>query len=139
MSEKECVHEFLTPMPDGYSYCHKCKASNRLTASHSPLPWEVESGGFRMPVIFIKGDDGENFIATGVEEQDGQQVKADFLFIVKCVNNHARLVEALESTLKDAQAAIDTLDGQEALVRCADIRGRLGEVLAALKDAGGKE
>lgn len=74
---------------------------------HSPLPWGLgDLGG----VVVA----GENAIANCYVGRDTDNEEANAAFIVRCVNSHEALVEALRESRKHVAAsaeAIHLLDG----------------------------
>ena len=71
-------------------------------SEHTPIPWEAAKGGFNR-------DDGERiwgtiennkWIVAEIEQEPcGGDPESNAALIVRCVNSHDALVEALESML----------------------------------------
>lgn len=59
---------------------------------HSPLPWRVRECGC--------GQDCRSVILEGVLQSDGRYSKEDGEFIVRAVNSHYELIDALEGILE---------------------------------------
>lgn len=85
-------------------------------SKHTPAPWRVEKFYMKDPIV-ITSHNGDICLSSQSDDMDDV---ANAEHIVRCVNSHDALVEAL----KDAMEQLEFMDG-------GDIRG----IYQALKDA----
>jgi hypothetical protein len=73
-----------------------------MTPTHTPTPWRVVpttvkgAGTKRRDIVTDSGEFSPAFVAGDVDEHDAE-------LIVRAVNSHAALVEALRDMLNDAE------------------------------------
>lgn len=100
------------------------------TIQHSPLPWFTQDGGLnvfsprsatnqRVPAVARCGN------THGIGDA-GETDKANAAMIVKAVNNHQALVDALDAC---AEYILETLDADDPAPRCVNVaRGLIEQV-----------
>ena len=68
-------------------------------SEHTPTPWAVGARAF----LRVETSDGKTVATTGSDSDLRDQWEANAAFIVKAVNAHDALVEALEDLLSDVE------------------------------------
>lgn len=79
--------------------------NNTATPKHTPTPWTIEKPSKGCDVPIIHGSKFEE-IAVMMHELSEEEIEANAQLIVKAVNSHEKLVEAI----KDLLAAADTMN-----------------------------
>ena len=104
-----------------------------MTQKHTPTPWKWTEGGF---MRLVGADHREDIIWYTTDEDGLHGNAADKDYIIRCVNAHAALVEALE-TVRERMNCPNCDEGL-----CEDCSERFGDVWpivqAALKQARGE-
>lgn len=97
---------------------------------HTPPPWEIETSGSRLDMVCInklhpppKNGGGEAMVETIAEVIPAVNALEDAAHIVKCVNHHDELVEALSNTSAAMESCITHAQSNRPMTK-ADIRGR---------------
>jgi hypothetical protein len=72
-----------------------------MTTKHTPTPWRdcAPPSNFHKGKIFIRPANGERLIAIVSGEMQQDEIRANAAFIVRAVNTHDDLVEALKDLL----------------------------------------
>jgi hypothetical protein len=100
-------------------------------AERTPTPWMMAESPMSGHALLFPGDGGEELgrIALGHEDGCGDQKPGNAAFVLRALNSHDELVEAL----REATMVIETL------LLCADVSPlldrRVNEVLDAADDA----
>ena len=118
------------------------------TPTHTPLPWEAQVLETENdPGVYIVGSNLGGLVCaalpwpTEIESGDYSRVEANAAFIVKAVNSHHRLVEALEAERtwhEDHDKAISkqpNANTGDNGWRRMEHQERIAEIDAALKEA----
>ncbi|KKL80657.1 hypothetical protein LCGC14_2002520 [marine sediment metagenome] len=108
------------------------KPSQPDTDSSTPIPWEVEGTLIWAPdakaniaqVSELRTDDYVGFTPPSISSPDFHEIAANAAFIVRAVNNHAKLLAALEAVADSFGRKLDatlTADEVEALTQVAAV------------------
>lgn len=101
-------------------------------AEHTPTPWTVDKVHFSGE-CHLHGPNGEEFallyVSDGADDPEPYPAEANAAFIVKAVNNHDALVEALEDLISDAERQMKNPSHHQpfSLQKARDALARVGD------------